>query len=57
MWLCKLDGEKVSIAVIFDDYIPKPFLEHLLEPFGWHDVLAMVDVRANVHATRHCDDD
>ncbi|MCO5554904.1 hypothetical protein L7F22_008442 [Adiantum nelumboides] len=38
------------------DYIAEPFPEIELEPFGWQDILATLDVCANVHATRHCDD-
>ena len=35
VWLCKLDDEEGSNAMVLDDYILEPFLEHLLEPFGW----------------------
>ena len=38
------------------NYIPEPFLEHDFEPHGWHDILATLDVCANVHATKYCDD-
>ena len=31
------------------EYILEPFLEHELEPYGWHDILATLDVCANVH--------
>ena len=34
-------------------YISKPFLEQEFEPLRWHDILAALDVCANVHATRH----
>ena len=55
MWLCKLDDEEASNAIVLYDYIPEPFPKNTLEPLGWHDVLAMEDVCGNVHATRHCD--
>ena len=57
MWLCKLDDEEASNITVFDDYILEPFPEQLLEPLGWNDVLATIDVCANVHATRHCDNE
>ena len=38
-------------------YIPEPFPKHEFEPHGWHDILATLDVCANVHATKHCDDE
>ena len=37
-------SEKIS-----DGYVPEPFPEHELEPYGWHDILATLDVCANVH--------
>ena len=39
------------------DYIAEPFPKHELEPHGWHDILATLDVCAQVHATTHCDDE
>ena len=30
-------------------------LEEDFEPHGWHDILATLDVCANVHATKHSD--
>ena len=33
------------------------FLEQEFEPHGWHDILATLDVCANVHATKQCDDE
>ena len=35
----------------------EPFPEEEFEPHGWHDTLATLDVCANVHATKHCDDE
>ncbi len=36
----------------------EPFPESELEPHGWHDILATLDVCANkVHATKHCDEE
>ena len=39
------------------NYILKPFPKHEFEPHNWHDILATLDVCANVHATKHCDDE
>ena len=54
LWLCGLDeesdGEGKSAP---SDYIPEPFPEYELEPYGWQDILATLDVCANVHATKH----
>ena len=47
------DGEGKSAS---SNYIPEPFPEHELEPYGWQDILATLDVCANVHATKHCDE-
>ena len=30
-------------------YIPKPFPKHELEAYGWHEILATLDVCANIH--------
>ena len=58
LWLCGLnedsDGEGKSDS---SDYIPEPFPEHEFEPYGWQDILATLDVCANVHATKHCDEE
>ena len=35
----------------------EPFPEHEFEPHGWQDILATLDVCANVHATKHCDEE
>ena len=39
------------------DYIVVPFLEQVLEPFRWNDVLTTLNVYANVHSSRQCDDE
>ena len=49
-------GEEGSEASSLN-YIPEPFSEEEFEPHGWHDILATLDVCANVHATKHCDDE
>ena len=58
LWLCGInengDGADTSSS---SDYIAEPFPEHELEPFGWRDILATLDVCANVHAVKHCDED
>ena len=33
------------------------FPDHEFEPLNWNDMLATVDVCANIYATRHCDKD
>ena len=38
-------------------YIPEPFPEYELEPYGWNDILPTIDVCAHVHATKHCDEE
>ena len=57
IWLCKVIEEAHNSKEDLNSYIPKPFLEHRFEPLGWNDVLATIDVCANIHATRHCDDE
>ena len=57
LWLCKVDDEEGLDVVVLDDNIPKPFPKHLFEPHGWHDILATLDVCANVYATKHCDEE
>ena len=56
MWTCRLNYN-TDQDESFDsfDYIAEPFLEQVLEPFGWHGVLVILDVCANVLANRHCD--
>ena len=49
---CKLDRSSSSF-----DYIANPFPENELEPHGLHDILATLDVCAQVHATAHYDDE
>ena len=39
------------------NYIPKPFPKEEFKPHDWHDILATLDVCANVHASKHCDDE
>ena len=39
------------------NYILEPFPKHEFEPHNWHDILATLDVCANVHASRRCDDE
>ena len=48
MWFCDPKDEcKDDMSERSSDgYIPEPFPEHLLEPFGWHDILATLDVCA-----------
>ena len=36
------------------DYILEPFSNYEFEPHDWHNILATLDVCANVHATKHC---
>ena len=57
VWLCNIDDEEGSNVVVSNDYIPEPFPKNLLEPLGWYDVLDIVDVCANVHATKHHGDE
>ena len=58
IWLCNPDEEcKHERSSSSSNYIAKSFLEHELEPHGWHDILATLDVCANVHATKHCNDE
>ena len=57
LWLCEMNEEGEGDGSSSEDYVLEPFPEHELEPYGWHDILATLDVCANVHATRHCDDE
>ena len=60
LWLCGLDknGSERKSEADSDGYIVEPFPEHKIEPFGWQDILATLDVCAEkVHATRHCDNE
>ena len=43
---------KVAVAAYGIEY-----LNHLFEPYGWHNILATLDVCTNVHATKHHDDE
>ena len=58
IWMC--DHEKdceLERSSSSSNYIAEPFPEHELEPHGWHDILATLDVCAQVHAIAHCDDE
>ena len=58
LWLCRMDEEEGGLEILGSiEYVPEPFPEHEIEPFGWHDILATLDVCANVHATKHCDEE
>ena len=58
LWLSKAINESGGESdASSSNYILKPFLEEEFEPHGWHDILATLDVCANVHATKHCDDE
>ena len=49
------EGLEVSGLV---EYIPEPFPKYELEPYGWHDILATLDVCANVHeGVIYCDEE
>ena len=40
------------------EYILEPFPKHELEPYGWHDILATLDVYTNVHeGAIYCDEE
>ena len=59
LWFCESKdecGEDVS-EKSSDGYVPEPFPENELEPYGWHDILATLDVCANVHNNVHCDEE
>ena len=58
-WLCGMDEEEEGLEVLgLVEYIPEPFPKHELEPYGWHDILATLDVCANVHeGTIYCDEE
>ena len=54
LWLCGLDedGSEQKSETDSDGYMAEPFPEHDIEPFGWQDILATLDVCAKkVHAT------
>ena len=60
LWLCGLDedGSERKSGADSDGYIAEPFPKHEIEPFGWQDILATLDVCAEkVHATGHCDNE
>ena len=56
-WLHGMNEEEEDLEVFGSvKYIPEPFLEHKLEPYGWHDILATLDVCTNVHkGAIYCD--
>ena len=58
-WLCGMDEEEEGLKVLGSiEYILEPFPKHELEPYGWHDILATLDVCANVHeGTIYCDEE
>ena len=58
LWLSEAgnEGEEGSDASSLN-YIPEPFPEEEFKSHGWPDILATLDVCANVHATKHCDDE
>ena len=58
-WLCEMDEEEEGSKVSSDvEYSPEPFPEHELELYGWHDILATLDVCANVHkGAIYCDEE
>ena len=57
IWMCDHEKDcKLERSSSSFDYIAEPFPEHELKPHGWHDILATLDVSAQVHATAHCDD-
>jgi hypothetical protein len=48
LWLCGLDknGSERKSEINSYDYIAEPFPEHKIEPFGWQEILATLDVCA-----------
>ena len=58
LWLsAAVEEGKEEGDVSLEDYIPEPFPKHEFEPHGWQDILATLDVCADVHATKHCDEE
>ena len=58
LWLSEaINASGEESDAISSNYISKSFLEEEFEPHGWHDILATLDVCANVYATKHCDDE
>ena len=57
MWQNKLDGEECLDVVVSMEYILEPFPKNLFEPYCWHEIFATLDVSANIHTTKHCNDD
>ena len=56
LWLSvAMEEGKEEDDVTLKDYVPKPFPKHDFEPHKWQDILATLDVCANVHATKHCE--
>ena len=58
-WLCGMDEREEDSKVLgLVEYISEPFPEHELEPYGWHDILATLDVCDNVHeGAIYCDEE
>ena len=56
-WLCEIKEEIGNSKEELNDYILEPFPEHEFEPLNWNDMLATMDVCANIYATRHCDEE
>ena len=58
LWLsAAVEEGKEEGNVSLEDFIPEPCLEHEFEPHRWRDILATLDVCADVHATKHCDEE
>ena len=57
VWLCNVKKEPNNSKEEINDYIPEPFPEHEFEPLWWNDVLATIDVCANIHAKKHYDEE
>ena len=53
LWLSEAinkSGEESDASSL--NYILEPFPKDEFKPHGWHDILATLDVCANVHATK-----
>ena len=50
----EIDGESDASS---SNYISKQFSKQKFEPHGWHDILATLDVCANVYAIKNCNDE
>ena len=51
VWLCETIDELDNSKEELNDYIPKLFPEHEFEPLNWNEMLANMDVCANIYAT------